>query len=182
MTPLQSKIIATWESLHPNFRIILDPNHPKTRFAPWRCLIIRRESQETIGSVTRYTQEMSDPGYEPIVSRLRNSLKHGHLPKMPAPQPSHPQDPLSGQFLPKPKPPKRSCPPSIAVSLGMGYPPPLPMDNPIELTGNAALLWKYGPHYPSPTTSSPTPTPNTPHRTLKMRCCRKPVTYRGGSA
>ena len=159
MTPLQSKVLATWESLHPEFQIIPDPAHSPSRFAPWRYLIIQRRSQEPIGSVTRYTQEMSDPRYEPIVSRLRNSLKHGHVPKLPAPKIAPPRDPISGQILPRQKTPKphhpQPPPTPIIVAPGSGYPPPVPKTKPIKMTSKATMLWKYGPHGPPHPPSTP---------------------------
>ena len=140
MTPLQARVLAAWESLHPDFQVVPDPNHIPSRFAPWRYLAVHRATQVTVGSVTRYTQEMSDPKYEHLVTRLRNSLKYGHLPK--PPKPPQPRDLATGQLKPR----ARQCPPPITVPPGLGYPLPYPSEiSNIVLTGKAALLWKYGP-------------------------------------
>ena len=137
MTPLQTRILAAWEALHPRFQAVLDANHHPTRFAPWRFLVVLREEKVQVGMVTRYTQDMDDPRYEPIVTQLRNSLKHGHLPISPAPKTIRQRDPVSGQILPR-----RLQAPALPTSITINTKSPKP---PL-LTGKAALLWKYGPH------------------------------------
>jgi hypothetical protein len=167
VTPLQERILAAWEGLHGEFRVVADVEHKPARFEAWKWRVERKADSALVATVTKFTQEVIETGCTEIVEQLRSSLKTGHVPAVPCPRPSQRRDPLTGQILPKLRPPEQPKAPESTSVLAdpsrpegpdnlmvrlppgstEGWPKPWPTcGEEIVMTGEAARFRKYGNH------------------------------------
>ena len=156
VTPLQERILAAWEALHGEFRVVADDEHKPTKFAPWRYRIERKADASVAARFSKYAQDIVDPGIARDAEKLRSCLKNGSLPKAPWIHPARRRDPVTGWILPTLRhpapatvlsPPASQAHPPIEVPEGSGLPKPWPTcGEKIVLTGENARFWKYGAH------------------------------------
>jgi hypothetical protein len=156
LTRNQARVLASWEALHEEFRVMPDPGHAASRCSPWGFAVVRRADGVTVGTFERYKQDTIDSSFSQMLNQLRYSFKYNKLPKTPAPKVKHRRDPVSGRLLPKlhVDPSPNSTNPPVKPRLPAGYPPencayPPPIPNlgkPAVRTGKVLDLWKYGTH------------------------------------
>ena len=147
VTPLQERILAAWERLHDEFRVVAVEEHQPARFEPWKYRIER--GVVVVGWVTKFKSTVLEPGCAVVIEQLRSALKFGRTPTGPSPGPAQRRDPVTGRIMPKlrPKTPEILAGPSQLVGEGEGWPKPWPTcGQTVKLTGEAARFFKYGAH------------------------------------